>query len=153
MTEVWFYHLERARLEDTLVALLRKVQDLDKRAQIAVGAGASLEDLNAWLWTYQDDSFMPHGGPHDGPADQQPIYLTDSPDPQNKGNMLFLVGGADWQEPKDLSQYERCFDIFDGNDPAALDAARERWRRVKAARLEAIYWQQTPDGKWERKGA
>ena len=40
--------------------------------------------------------------------------------------------------------------MFDGNDADAVEAARERWRRAKAAGHTLTYWQQTETG-WEKK--
>ena len=44
--------------------------------------------------------------------------------------MLVLIDGA---EPFADDRFERCLDLFDGDDPAALEAARERWRALGAA--------------------
>ena len=62
--------------------------------------------------------------------------------------MLVLVDGV---EAEDLSAFARVADLFDGNDPAAVEAARERWRRAAAAGHALTYWQQTAAG-WEKKG-
>ena len=62
--------------------------------------------------------------------------------------MLVLVDGA---EPGDLTPYARVADLFDGNDGDAVEAARDRWRRAKAAGHTLTYWQQTGAG-WEKKG-
>jgi DNA polymerase-3 subunit chi len=43
------------------------------------------------------------------------------------------------------------FDLFDGNNPAAVAAARERWRSAKSAGHTLTYWQQTETG-WQSKG-
>ncbi len=54
-------------------------------------------------------------------------------------------------EAGDLSSFARCADLFDGDDPAAVAAARLRWRRAREAGHELTYWQQTASG-WERRG-
>jgi DNA polymerase-3 subunit chi len=41
--------------------------------------------------------------------------------------------------------------MFDGNDPAAVAAARDRWRAAKAAGHALTYWQQTDRGGWAKK--
>jgi DNA polymerase-3 subunit chi len=41
--------------------------------------------------------------------------------------------------------------IFDGNDPDAVDRAREAWKAAKDAGHDATYWQQSDSGRWERK--
>jgi DNA polymerase-3 subunit chi len=46
--------------------------------------------------------------------------------------------------------FERCFELFDGNDDAAVQAARERWKNYKEAGHITTYWQQGERG-WEQK--
>jgi DNA polymerase III subunit chi len=60
-----------------------------------------------------------------------------------------LVDGAGSSR---LDRYARCCDIFDGNDEAAVAAARLRWQEAKAAGHQLVYWEQT-EGKWEKRGA
>jgi DNA polymerase III subunit chi len=62
--------------------------------------------------------------------------------------MLVLVDGVGHG---DLAGFARCADLFDGNDPEAVEAARARWRAAGAAGHALTYWQQTPSG-WEKKG-
>ena len=52
--------------------------------------------------------------------------------------------------PTEPSAYQRIVLLFDGDDPDALSAARERWRDVKAAGLDATYWQADEQGRWQR---
>jgi DNA polymerase-3 subunit chi len=42
--------------------------------------------------------------------------------------------------------------MFDGNDEAALAAARARWKAAKEAGHTLTYWQQTEKG-WEKREA
>jgi len=41
--------------------------------------------------------------------------------------------------------------MFDGNDETAVTEARQRWKEAKAEGFEIAYWQQTPQGGWEKK--
>ena len=50
-----------------------------------------------------------------------------------------------------LAAFDRVFDLFDGNDPAAVATARERWKAARTGGHELTYWQQTERG-WEKKG-
>src|SRR6266446_5077253 len=79
--------------------------------------------------------------------DALPIWLSDRADNPNEASMLVLIDGL---AAEDLSSFTRCVDLFDGNDPAAVEAARERWRHAQAAGHSLTYWQQTEAG-WEKK--
>jgi len=148
MTEVLFYHLQRARLEDVLPALLERSLERGWRACVQVGNPERIEALDAHLWTYRDDSFLAHGIEGDEAPERQPVFLTGDAANPNGAAVRFLVDGA---EPADLSPYERCVLIFDGNNDDALAAARGHWKGLKEAGHALTYWQQNEAGRWEQK--
>ena len=148
MTEVLFYHLQRAPLERVLPELLEKSLARGWRALVRVGNPERVEPLNTLLWTYRDDGFLPHGTREDGAAEAQPVYLTAEPDNPNGAQVLFLVDGA---APGDIGGYERCVLMFDGRDDQAVAAARAEWQTIKTAGHDATYWQQSDSGKWEKR--
>lgn len=148
MTEVLFYHLQNAPLEQVLPQLLERSLERKWRAVVKVGNAERLEALVNSLWTYRDDSFLPHGTREDGPAEAQPVFMTLADENPNVAQVVFLVDGA---EPGDIAGYERCVLMFDGRDGAALAAARDHWKRLKDEGHEATYWQQNEQGRWEKK--
>ena len=104
--------------------------------------------LDASLWTYDPNAFLPHGASRDGRAEEQPIWLTTSDENPNRAGVLVLADGA----RSDLvARYDKCLEILDGNDAEAVAAARERWRAYREAGFELGYWQQNEtSGRWEK---
>jgi DNA polymerase-3 subunit chi len=147
MAEVGFYHLLSTPLERALPRLLERARGQGHRVIVRAASAERVEHLNALLWTYDDTSFLAHGSTRDGNPEQQPIWLSNSEDNPNGASILFLVDGVD---AADIASFTRCIDMFDGNDPDAVAAARQRWRRATEAGHSLTYWQQTPSG-WERK--
>jgi DNA polymerase-3 subunit chi len=41
--------------------------------------------------------------------------------------------------------------LFDGNDDAALAAAHAQWSSLKESGHDLTYWQQTDEGRWEKR--
>lgn len=148
MTEIGFYHLQRSPLERALPMLLEKVLEAGKRAVVVASSEERIEQLNGVLWTYRPDSFVPHGSARDGNAEAQPIWLATAPENPNDAGILVLTDGA---TADDFDGFERCLEMFDGNDDAAVAAARERWTGYKAAGHDVVYYQQTESGGWEKK--
>ena len=148
-TEVLFYHLERQPLEAVLPMLLEKTLARGWRAVIEVGDPARLQPLNALLWTYKPESFLPHGTKADGPPAEQPVYLTTEADNPNNATVLFLVEGA---APAGFAGYDRIVLLFDGRNPDALAMARRHWKSAKEAGTKLTYWQQSDEGRWQQKG-
>ncbi len=108
------------------------------------GSEERLDALDATLWTYRDESFLPHG--RDRP-ERQPVLLTSRGGNPNAAQVLFLIDGA---EPGDLSGFERACLMFDGRDQGALESARARWKEAKDAGIIASYWRESASGKWEK---
>lgn len=147
MSRIDFYHLTRQTLEDVLPRLLNKAYGENKRILVKT-SDDKVESLNAQLWTYDDESFLPHGSKKDGFADEQPIWITSEDNNANGAPFLFLTCGA---ESDNIEKYERVFNIFDGNSAESLEQARRLWRAYKDAGFEVHYWQQTERGGWENK--
>ena len=150
VTEVSFYHLQRAGLDRALPKLLEKVLERRKRALLVAGSEDRVAAINATLWTFDPASFLPHGSKADGFASEQPVFLTaDAGENPNGAQVLVLVDGA---ASGDLGRFERVLDIVDGKDPDAVADARERWQALTAAGHALTYWQQTEAGGWEKRG-
>ena len=149
MTEIWFYHLQRQPLEAVLPTLLERSLERGWRALVRATSDERLAALDDHLWTFSDESFLPHGTDREPDAAEQPVVLTLAERNPNGAAILFLVEGA--PVPEDASGYQRLMLLFDGNDEDALAAARAQWKSVKAAGFDATYWQQDPRGRWERK--
>jgi DNA polymerase-3 subunit chi len=144
--EVWFYHLEQTGLDQALPELLEKTLARGWKAVVRSRESERIEHLDGWLWSYRDDSFLPHGPADEPMAARQPILLTTGFERQNEADALFLIDGAD---PGDLAGYARCVILFDGRDEAALATARAQWSGVKAAGAPVSYWKQQGRG-WEK---
>jgi len=146
MTEILFYHLKGQTPEQVLPALLQKSLDRGWRVVVQASSEERIEALDAHLWTWRDDSFLPHGTWREAETAQQPILLTVNDHNPNGAVVRFLVEGA--LMPEDVSAYQRVVLLFDGEDPEAVDAARARWSEAKSAGFEVTYWQADEKGGW-----
>lgn len=149
MTEVLFYHLQGQKLDGVLTPLLEK--SLERGWKVAV-QGASeerIDALDAHLWSYRDDSFLPHGTWRDAEAAEQPVLLTVNGDNPNAATVRFLIEGAGL--PPDAESYQRLVLVFDGTDDDAVAAARDHWKAAKARGFAATYWQPDEQGRWVKK--
>lgn len=149
MSRIDFYHLKRQTLEEVLPKLLQKAYATGNRIMLKLPP-EKVEEINTFLWTYNDESFLPHGSKKDGFADEQPIWLTDGDNNANNAQFLFLACGAQ-SSVEQSGAFERVFNVFDGNDESALEQARQQWKTYKDAGFDVHYWQQTEAGVWEQK--
>ena len=149
MTEILFYHLQDKPLEAVLPTLLEKSLGRGWRAVVQATTAERLAALDDHLWTFSDESFLPHATDREPDAAEQPVVLTLADVNPNEAAIRFLVEGA--AVPAEISGYQRVVLLFDGNDDDALAAARAAWKSVKAGGHEATYWQQDSRGRWEKK--
>jgi DNA polymerase-3 subunit chi len=149
MTEVLFYQLQRQPVEKVLPVLIEKSLERGWRVAVQSSSDERIEALDAHLWTYRDDSFLPHGTYKESAAAEQPVLLTINDDNPNGAAIRFLLDGS--PVPPDAAAYDRVVLLFDGEDPDALDAARSRWRDAKGQGFDVTYWQADEHGRWQRK--
>ena len=145
--EVWFYHLERTSLDQALPELLEKTLARGWRALVRSTARERVEHLDGWLWSYRDDSFLPHGVDGEPMAERQPILITTEMSNPNAAHALFLIDGA---EAGELSGYQRCVLLFDGRDEGAVVQARGQWAAFRKQGLPVAYWRQGAERGWEK---
>ncbi|CAN7351150.1 DNA polymerase III subunit chi [Phenylobacterium sp. LjRoot219] len=141
--EVWFYHLESTSLDQALPELLEKTLARGWKAIVRTRQPERIEHLDGWLWSYRDDSFLPHAPDAEPGAARQPVLLTSGFDNPNRADALFLVDGA---EPGELTGYTRCVVLFDGADEDQLVTARGQWTAIKAKGFAVSYWRQQGRG-------
>jgi DNA polymerase-3 subunit chi len=148
MTEVHFYHLQKQPLEKALPVLIEKCLERGWNCVVQASSDERVDALDALLWTYRDDTFLAHATDREPEAAQNPVVLTAKDVNPNSASVRFLVDGA---AAGDLARYERAIYLFDGNDPDAVDAARDNWKEAQGEGFETIYWQQDADGRWQKK--
>ena len=149
MTEMLFYHLQRQPLERVLPTLLEKSLERGWRAIVQAASDERVDALDAQLWTYRENSFLPHGTYRESEAALQPILLTVHDHNPNGAHIRFLIDGA--PVPQDAASYQRILLLFDGEDDEAVAAARTRWSEAKAQGFEVTYWQCDENGRWDKK--
>lgn len=147
MAEILFYHLETRPLEAVIPLLLEKTLERGWRAVVEVGSRERAEALDAHLWTFRDDSFLPHGLAGEETDSLQPILITTDDGNPNGAAVRFFADGA---LPQSGEGYERLVILFSGHDPEAMASARLAYRDLRADN-KVTYWQQEADGRWVNK--
>ncbi len=147
MTEILFYHLETQPLERVLPQLLEKTLERGWRAVVETSSSERAAALDAMLWTYRDDSFLPHAMAGDETDHDQPVLIATGDGNANAANVRFYV---DRSVPQSGDGYERLVYMFSGHDPDAVSEARVAWQALKPGNA-LTYWQQDDAGRWVKK--
>ena len=149
MAEVLFFHLQGRPLEQVLPTILERALSRGHKVVVEVASQERLAVLDDYLWTYSDASFLPHVTAVEADAASNPVVLTTHAHNPNGAVVRICADGV--RIPDAMDAYERVVLIFDGDDPDALAAAREDWKKAKAMGVTASYWQQDTTGRWEKK--
>jgi DNA polymerase-3 subunit chi len=147
MPDIGFYHLTRTDVSAALPALLGRTLAAGERALILCADPARVAALDDSLWLSQNPDWLPHGTSATPHPEWQPIFITPVEINPAGAKFLFLIDGP----TANLTAYTRVFDLFDGNNEAAVTAARTRWKAAKEAGHGITYWKQGATG-WEKAG-
>jgi len=108
---------------------------------------AERDALNERLWTYREDSFVPHGAAGDGDPATQPIFLTQTDDTPNRATLRVLLNPAD--APRfEQGEATEVVVMFEARDEDALAAARVAWKALQGAGAAVSYWREGDEGEW-----
>lgn len=145
MTDIAFYHLEHLPLEKALPALLDKVLSSGKKAVVKMRSEALLKNLDASLWTAGHTKFIPHTAAINEDTEHTPIFLTLAAENPISANVQVVLEGAGFD-----AGFERVLVMFNGQDPAELQEARNNWKQLKEQGHTLAYWQQESSGGWKK---
>lgn len=135
-----------------LPGLIEKTLERGWRAVIRTESSERADAIDTLLWTYNEQTFLPHAQSGEGNPKRQPVLITVEEDNPNDANVLFLVGGASsprWDVAA-TQELTRVVVMFDGRDANSLARARAAWTDAKAAGHDVTYWKESPSGKFEK---
>jgi DNA polymerase III subunit chi len=150
MAEVWFYHLERKSVDDELPGLLQRGLERGVCMAVVTTSAERVKEISQKLWGVEDTAFIPHGFEGEPRPEEQPIFLSSDGTVPNAAGFRFYIDGS---TPDAMTDIERASVMFDGRDEAAVQQARELWRRFKAEDVPIRYWKQDDEGRWRDQAA
>ncbi len=145
-----FYHLTTRPLDRVLPQIVERVLGAGERLLIVADEERQRLSLDALLWTYAADSFLPHGLAGAGDEEVQPVLIAGAVAPANGARHVALVDGRWRDEVLDASTaaFERAFHFFDEEH---IQEARLAWKSLAAREgVERNYWQQKEEGGWRK---
>lgn len=108
--------------------LIEKAYKNKHRIYIQTENKAEAHQLDELLWTYREDSFLPHNLYGDGPEPAPPIQLGFESNPEKHRDILLNLSK---QVPDFYSQFSRILEIVSA-DENSQTASREHYRYYRA---------------------
>ncbi len=130
MPRVDFYSLESDSRGDRFLLTCRLVERIrarDLRILIYCPDREQATHLDRLLWTFRQDSFLPHGQVDQVDHALTPILISSDGRPETETQVLLNLS---FEIPAFIGRFERLCEIID-HDPAVRNAGRERFRQYR----------------------
>ncbi|GAB4361861.1 MAG: DNA polymerase III subunit chi [Gammaproteobacteria bacterium] len=130
MTRIDFYVLPEngsGGPEQLTCRLAEKAYSRGHRIFIHARDRDQAQQLDDLLWTYRQESFLPHALCGDELADESPIQIGHDTEPSGHCDVLINLSG---EVPGFFSRFERVAELV-GSDPGARERSREAFRFYK----------------------
>ena len=101
------------------------------------------------IWSHDVDSWLPHGV-DEAPGAQYAVawISTDLCSNPIGAKFLFVLHGS---FPLSISDFDRCFYLFDGKSETQLAQARLQWKEWDKSKKNSLgYFTQQNDGVWKK---
>jgi DNA polymerase-3 subunit chi len=103
-----------------------------RRVYVWASSEAQARELDELLWTFRDDSFVPHGLWQGQSPFDEPVAVGWRPGNPNAADCLVLARDA---SPPEIAGFARVVDFAPVDEPALREAARTRFRAFRDAGL------------------
>ena len=134
-----FLNVDGAGFDRALGCRLQGLDGVGTKVLVMCSDPARVEALNAGLWTFDQASFLPHGGANDGAPGDHPIWVHHEEPPPDvfPADMIVSVDDA---EPADWNRYSIRWRMFDARDSVQRDIGRIRWLAWRETGQSMAYW-------------
>lgn len=135
-----FFEVTAPSWEVEACARIARAWEKGDRLYVWAASQAEAARWDELLWTFREDSFVPHGLWQGEEACDEPVAVGWRAANPNGARWLVVAGG---QTPAEVtaaaSSFARIMDFVPKRDKAATDAARARYKALQQAGIEPAY--------------
>ena len=150
MTQIIFYSTAPLQVEKTLFALLEKSLEKGNKSLLLFKDKEKCLSINEQLWTYKQNSFLPHISEDDQIYDNIdiPVYLSTKNENPFKAELLFSIDGF---LPDNIDHFERVIIIIDVNDEILNEKYKNYYLDINKNFEDIVFYKSDDNGKWIEK--
>ncbi len=150
MTQIIFYSTAPLQVEKTLFALLEKSLEKGNKSLLLFRDKEKCLSINEQLWTYKQNSFLPHISEDDQIYDDidVPVYLSTKNENPFKAELLFSIDGY---LPDNIQHFERVIIIIDVNDEILNEKYKNYYLDINKNFEDIVFYKSDDNGKWIEK--
>ncbi len=129
MGRVTFLELKVSGKERAVCDIIEKFYQQKVRTTVYFADKNKAVQLDNLLWTWKQDSFIPHCYAANGESNtDEPVVLTSSPLPDVKADVLILF---DPLPPEQLAAFSTIIDFAEVYDPEKRSESRQRYKKLR----------------------
>ena len=150
MTQIIFYSTAPLQVEKTLFVLLEKSLEKGNKSLLLFRDKEKCLSINEQLWTYKQNSFLPHISEDDQIYDDidVPVYLSTKNENPFKAELLFSIDGY---LPDNIQHFERVIIIIDVNDEILNEKYKNYYLDINKNFEDIVFYKSDDNGKWIEK--
>ena len=145
MSEIFFYKLKNSSSEIFLTSLIERSLENNWNSVVLLDNIERMEEINDFLWSYKDTSFLPHGSQNDKNSELHTVYLTCEEENPNDSDVIFSIDGL---LIKNLNSWQRCIFIFNEQNLKVVDQFNTYKKNIDQSQHFLKSFEQDTNGKW-----
>jgi len=145
LSEIFFYKLKNSSSEIFLTSLIEKSIENNWNSVVLLDNIERMEEINDFLWSYKDTSFLPHGSQNDKNSELHRVYLTCEEENPNDSDVIFSIDGL---LIKNINSWQRCIYIFNEQNLKVVDQFNAYKKNIDQSQHFLKSFEQDTNGKW-----
>ena len=130
-----FYLLQENEPQHTWLVICRLIEKAYKRGHhifVFCENQQDAEHLDELLWTFKEDSFIPHNLQGEGPEPAPAVQIGYGPEPRGFNDILINLANT---VPNFLSRFKRAIEIVPANE-SAKSISRDHYRHYRGLQCD-----------------
>jgi len=145
LSEIFFYKLKNSSSEIFLTSLIERSLENNWNSVVLLDNIERMEEINDFLWSYKDTSFLPHGSQNDKNSELHRVYLTCEEENPNDSDVIFSIDGL---LIKNINSWQRCIYIFNEQNLKVVDQFNTYKKNIDQSQHSIKSFEQDTNGKW-----
>ena len=139
LEKAYFYNSSHRNVVADISFLIEKLFKEKNRILVCCKDQETVEVIDAFLWTYKEDEFIPHSIATKEKNSIYPILITTDIHEDYDHNVLLASSGVLIKET-DWRKFAKAYYFFDDQENKEKENAREMWKSFSARDIVCKYW-------------
>ena len=146
LEKAFFYNATRREILNDIAILTEKLYKKNNHILLYCADQETVDTLDEYLWSYREDSFIPHSKKNNEKKLFYPILITNEILNEHEHNILLVLNGVLIKET-DWTKFNKVYYFFDEQNLEEKENARSMWKSFSSLEIDCRYWV-NKENKW-----